>query len=76
MKRVAEPKQGLIRLLAVKAGHNCAQLQRGRVKGCFQHETRRRAGDLRTLVVVGNFDGDALLIVSRVAAACRGEHHL
>lgn len=76
MERVDELKQGLIRLLAIKTGQYCTQVQRGWVEGRFQHETGCCAGDQGTLAVVSDFDGDALLILRSMAGACWGEHHL
>ena len=75
-KWVAELEQGLIWLLAIKAWQYCSQVQQWRIKGCFQQETGRRAGDQWTLVVVSNFDGNGLLILSSVAGACWCERHL
>lgn len=36
---IYELQQGLIGLLAIKAGQDSTQVQQGWVKGCFQHET-------------------------------------
>lgn len=76
MKGVAKLEQGLIRLLAIEARQYCAQIQQRWVKGYFQHETVRRTGDHWTLVVVGDLDGNDLLIMNSMAAACWGECHL
>lgn len=76
MERVDELEQGLVRLLPIKTRQYCTQVQRGRLKGCLQHETGRCAGDQGTLIVVGNLDGNGLLILRSMAGACGGKHHL
>ena len=76
MEGVDKLEQGLIRLLAIKARQYRAQVQQGRLKGCFQHEAGRCAGDQGTLVIVSNLDGDGLLVLGSMAGACWGKHHL
>lgn len=76
MKGVAELEQGLVRLLAIEPRQYCTQIQQRWVKSYFQQETRRHTGDHWTLVVVGDLDGDGLLVMNSMAAACRGECYL